>query len=72
MTQNEMILALLRTGKWISPLDALRECGTMKLATRISELRRKGYDIETRYVPYINRFGKKMYHNEYRLRGEAA
>ena len=67
MTHKDMILELLRTGKWISPIDAFRECGTMKLATRIGELRRDGYEIETQYVSYINRFGKKMYHNRYRL-----
>lgn len=67
MTHKDMILELLRTGQWISPMDAFRECGTMKMATRISELRRDGYAIETQYVPYINRCGKKMYHNEYRL-----
>ncbi len=67
MTHKDMILELLRTGAWISPMDALRECGTMKLATRISELRRDGYEIDAQRVSYINRFGKKMYHNEYRL-----
>lgn len=67
MTQKDMILELLRSGRWISPMDALRECGTMKLSTRIGELRRDGYVIETQYVPYINRWGKKMYHNQYRL-----
>lgn len=66
-TQNVYIIELLKAG-WVSPADAFREVGTMKLATRVSEIRRMGVPVESRRVSYINRFGKKLYHNEYRIK----
>ncbi len=42
--QRQAIIKCLQKG-WKSPLDALREAGTMKLATRVGELRRMGYVI---------------------------
>ena len=47
MTQRNLILKALK--KWCSPLDALREAGTMKLATRVGELRLAGYKIQDRW-----------------------
>ena len=44
MSQRQAILDCLKKG-WKSPLDALNEAGTMKLATRVGELRRSGYVI---------------------------
>ena len=44
MSQRQAILDCLKKG-WKSPLDALNEAGTMKLATRVGELRRSGYII---------------------------
>ena len=37
-SQKERILAYLQDGGCLTPLDALKKVGTMKLATRISEL----------------------------------
>jgi len=45
MTQHEAILDRLENGERLTGLDALRLCGTMKLASRVGELRRKGYNI---------------------------
>lgn len=47
MKQYELVIQALH--KWISPLDALHKAGTMKLSTRVSELRAKGYIIEDRW-----------------------
>ena len=44
MSQQETIIKCLKKG-WKSPLDALNEAGTMKLATRVGELRKAGYII---------------------------
>jgi hypothetical protein len=44
MNQRDAIISCLKKG-WKSPLDALNEAGTMKLATRVGELRREGYII---------------------------
>jgi hypothetical protein len=47
MSQYQLIVQALH--KWISPLDALHKAGTMKLSTRVGELRAKGYIIEDRW-----------------------
>ena len=44
-TQRTKIIECLSKGKWVSPLDALKAAGTMKLATRVGELRAQGYLI---------------------------
>lgn len=55
-TQRTRIIKLLKRG-WISPLDALKECGTMKLATRAGEiggdhaLLLQGYSLESKWSP---------------------
>ena len=49
MTQHQAILKRLRKG-WATPLDILRECGSMKASTRISELRRDGFVIVDKWV----------------------
>ena len=38
MSQRQKIVALLKHG-WASPLDALKKTGSMKLSTRVGELR---------------------------------
>lgn len=48
MTQHTRILKRLQQG-WTSPLDALLSCGTMKLSTRVGELRMAGYPILDRW-----------------------
>ena len=45
MTQQEWVLSQLKRGKKLTALDALHGCGSFKLATRISELKAKGYNI---------------------------
>lgn len=42
--QKKAILAYLRTGARLTGIEALERFGTMKLATRISELRADGHD----------------------------
>lgn len=61
MTQTDLVLAHLRTAP-ITPLQALREYGIMRLGARIYDLRRQGIAINRRIVTN----GKKHY-AEYRL-----
>jgi len=46
-TQNDKILSYLRGGRTLSPIEALVEFRCFRLASRINELRNKGYDITT-------------------------
>lgn len=47
MTQSEMILEYLKKHGSITPLEALEECGSMRLSARIKELRDGGHNIVT-------------------------
>jgi hypothetical protein len=49
-TQNQMILSYLEKGKSLTPLDALNKFGCFRLAARISDLRKDGLNIATKYV----------------------
>ena len=50
-TQNDAILRLLRAQpEGITSLQALRECGSFRLAARISDLRAAGHDITSEMV----------------------
>lgn len=49
MKQKISIIKRLRKG-WCTGLQALTDCGTMKLATRVSELRRGGYTVIDKWV----------------------
>lgn len=49
-TQAEMILADLRKGVKLTPMDALREYRCFRLAARILDLRRDGHPIKTERV----------------------
>lgn len=57
-TQHTKILEYLNTGKRLTPLQAVRVAGTMKLATRIGELIREGYPIVKEWYRTPN--GKKV------------
>lgn len=59
-TQYEIIIQASKK-KWISGLDALHLGAGMKLATRIGELKSKGYKFADRWV---EKNGKKF--KEYR------
>lgn len=47
LTQCQMILNHMQTKGAITPIDALTLYGCMRLAARIADLRREGYEIET-------------------------
>ena len=55
MSQKLVILDYLKTGKGITPLQALNLCGSLRLSERIRDLEADGYSI--RHVPYLT--GKK-------------
>ena len=47
MTQNEMVLTYIEQNGSIDPLRAFTDLGIMRLAARISDLKRSGHDIVT-------------------------
>ena len=45
MSQNDLILQHLSTGASITPLEALRIAGSLRLSERIRELETEGFSI---------------------------
>ena len=56
-TQKAMILEWLRSGKPITPREADDLCGCTRLAAVICDLRKAGYEIETRNCTARNKIG---------------
>ena len=70
-TQAEMVLEYIEKFGSITPLEAIRDLGCYRLASRVSDLRKKGYPIATNMEAVPNRFGKKSNVARYSLRSEA-
>jgi hypothetical protein len=68
MTQNEEVLEYLKKHKSITQLEALRELGIMRLASRISDLRKEGEPIFKRMIEVRARNGRKAYVAEYSMK----
>jgi len=66
-TQNQRILDYMAEVGSITQLDALRELGVMRLASRISDLRRLGYPIVSTTDTVKNRYGESCHIKRYRL-----
>lgn len=70
-TQAKRVLDYMRDFGSITQLEALRDIGCMRLASRISELRKEGHKIESERVTVNNRYGEKCYIKRYMVRDEA-
>ena len=57
-TQKDRILAYIREFGSITPIEAFFDLGVMRLASRISDLKRDGVDIAVEFVTKKNRFGE--------------
>ena len=67
-TQNERIIDYLKNNGQISQLSALNELGIMRLASRISDLKRLGYPIESKMQTVKNRFEEDCHIKVYFLK----
>lgn len=70
MTQCEMILQHLQTEGSITAAEAMSDYGIMRLASRISDLKKDGVPIRRRMVKAKNRFGEPMAYAEYSIEEE--
>lgn len=66
-TQNQRILDYIAEFGSITQLEALRDLGVMRLASRISDLRRQGYNITSERETVKNKFKEKCYIKRYKL-----
>lgn len=67
MTQCDRVLEYMREFGSITPLEAIRDIGCMRLASRIADLRERGFAIGRRMKTSKNRYGKLTSFAEYYL-----
>lgn len=67
MTQQEMILYHIEQYGSISPLEAMKQYGIMRLASRIHDLKKQGYVFNREVVTTKNRFGEPVRYMRYSL-----
>jgi hypothetical protein len=66
-TQNQRVIDYISTFGSITQLEALRDLGVMRLASRISDLKKKGYTITSEVEAVTNRFGEKCHIKKYKF-----
>lgn len=71
-TQCSRILDYIERFGSITQYEALRDLGVMRLASRISELRKQGYNFTCDWVNVENRFGESCSVKRYSLAKEGA
>lgn len=69
-SQNDRIIDYIERFGSISQLEALSDLGVMRLASRISDMRRLGVQIVSEYEEVTNRFGEKCQIKRYRFGGD--
>ncbi len=58
MKQSERIIRHLRDFGSITSLEAMKEYGVMRLASRVSDLKKVGFPIRSEMVKGRNRYGE--------------
>ena len=67
MKQTEKILRHLKEVGEISSITAMTDYGIMRLASKISDLKKMGYPIVGKLVTGKNRYGETTHYSMYRL-----
>lgn len=67
-TQCERILNYMQQRGSITQLEALKDLGVFRLASRISEIKKMGCEITSEMVTVTNRYGEKCRVKRYTLR----
>ena len=66
-TQEKRIVDYMNRFGSITQLEALRDLGVMRLASRISSLRQRGVNIRSEMVTVKNRFDEDCHISKYSL-----
>lgn len=69
-TQCERILQYMQDFGSINPQQAIKDLGVLRLAARISDLRREGHQIGRRMASGRNRYNEKVTYAEYYMEEE--
>ena len=70
MTQCERLIEYLQLHGSITQIEALNKLGIMRLASRISDLRKQGYKITSEMVVVKNRWDESCCIANYKLGDE--
>lgn len=70
--QADRIIKYMQDFGSITQMQALQDLGCLRLASRISELRKNGYAINRRMIKVKNRYGESCSVAEYSLDVEGA
>jgi hypothetical protein len=57
-SQCERVMAYIRRHGSITQMEAMRDIGVMRLASRISDLRRRGVPVRMTPKKVVNRYGE--------------
>lgn len=66
-TQAQRVLDYIDQFGSITQLEALQDLGVLRLASRISELKKQGYPIKSEFEAVQNRFGENCKIKRYSL-----
>ena len=66
-TQAQRVLDYIDQFGSITQYEALKDLGIMRLASRVSELNKRGHNITGRMVAVQNRFGETCHVKQYRM-----
>lgn len=69
-TQAERVLTYIAEHGSVTQFEALKDLGVMRLASRISELRKNGHEIVSQMVKVENRYGETCRVKRYFLKGD--
>lgn len=67
MTQYEKNMRHMQDHGSITPVEAMSEYGVMRLAARISDLKRSGIAIRSKQTEGKNRYGERVRYSVYSL-----
>jgi len=67
LTQSERVLDYIKEFGSITQLDAIRDLGIMRLASRVSDLKKSGVYITSKYEKVKNRYGEETQIKRYSI-----
>ena len=67
MTQCERILQYIEENGSITQLQALQDLGCMRLASRMSDIKKMGYPVKMEMEKSKNRYGEPVHYARYSI-----
>ena len=67
VNQNDLVIAYIRAYGSITTLEAFRDLGIARLASRICDLKKQGYNFHRDTIKGTNRFGKNVHFTKYSI-----